>query len=193
MVETGIHPPQPSPHPDFWVTGGENFGSGPYILHQDWVCTDWFSHFISAKPNKYNEWLDKVEIGVCALKWSLQSIFQPWEGTNSAWPIYLLFKPKLCLYWLIQAIHSIPTLPMCHYKYNEWLEKVEIGIHPPQPSPHSNFWVEGGEIWIQGPYVSHQVWVCTDWISHFISAQPIQSLIISIMNGYTRLRLVHGL
>ena len=26
-------------------------------------------------------------------------------------------------------------------------------------------------------------WVCTDWFSHFISAQPIQSLIISIMNG----------
>ena len=34
---------------------------------------------------------------------------------------------------------------MCHYKYNERLEKVEIGIHPPQPSPHSGFWVAGGE------------------------------------------------
>ena len=48
-------------------------------------------------------------------------------------------------------------------------------------------------IWIQGPYVSQQVWACRDWISHFISAQPIQSLIISIMNGYTWFRLVYGL
>ena len=112
---------------------------------------------------------------------------QIWLGPNP------LFAPRLSVYWLIQAIHSISTLPKCHQKYNERLEKVEIGIHPPQPSPHSNFWVEGGEIWIQGPYVSHQVWVCTDWISHFISAQPIQSLIISIMNGYTYFRLVYGL
>ena len=55
------------------------------------------------------------------------------------------FAPRLSVHWLIQAIHSIPTLPMCHYKYNERLEKVEIGIHPPQPSPHSGFWVAGGE------------------------------------------------
>ena len=51
MVEIGIHPPQPSPHPAFWVTGGEHFGFvGPYVPHQDWMCTDWFSHFISAWP-----------------------------------------------------------------------------------------------------------------------------------------------
>ena len=57
-----------------------------------------------------------------------------------------LFAPRLCQYWLVHAIHSIPTLPMCHYKYNEWLEKVEIGIHPPQPSPpHPGFWVRGDE------------------------------------------------
>ena len=34
---------------------------------------------------------------------------------------------------------------MCHYKYDEWLEKVEIGIHPPQLSPHPGFWVASGE------------------------------------------------
>eukprot|EP00956_Cyclotella_meneghiniana_P010671 scaffold14920_cov78-Cyclotella_meneghiniana.AAC.1 len=38
-----------------------------------------------------------------------------------------------------RPIHSIPSLPMCHYKYNEWLEKVEIRIHPQQPSPHPGF------------------------------------------------------
>ena len=44
-----------------------------------------------------------------------------------------------------------------------------------------------------GPYVPHQDWVCTDWFSHFISAWPFQSLIISIMNGHTWFRLVVGL
>ena len=37
MVENGILPPQPSPHPAFCVEGGENdFGApGPYVPHQD--------------------------------------------------------------------------------------------------------------------------------------------------------------
>ena len=64
---------------------------------------------------------------------------QIWLGPNP------LFAPRLSLYRLIQAIHSFPTLPMCHYKYNEWLEKVEIGIHPQQPTPHPGFWVAEGE------------------------------------------------
>ena len=85
-----------------------------------------------------------VEIGIWALKWSPQPIFQLWEGINLLGP-YLLFAPRLCVYRLIHAIHSIPTLPMCHYKCNEWLEKVEIGIHPPQLSPHPGFWVIEGE------------------------------------------------
>ena len=67
-----------------------------------------------------------------------------WEGTNFG-PSCLLFEPRLCGCWLFQAIHSIPTLPMCHYKYNEWLEKVETGIHPPKLSPHPGFWVAGDE------------------------------------------------
>eukprot|EP00956_Cyclotella_meneghiniana_P021404 scaffold39024_cov72-Cyclotella_meneghiniana.AAC.7 len=28
---------------------------------------------------------------------------------------------------------------MSYYEYNKWLDKVEIGIHYPQPLPHSDF------------------------------------------------------
>ena len=37
-----------------------------------------------------------------------------------------LFIPRLSDYGLIQAVHSISTIPMSHHKYNEWLHKVEI-------------------------------------------------------------------
>ena len=32
------------------------------------------------------------------------------------------------VYRLIQPFHSISTLPIYHHKYDEWLEKVEIGM-----------------------------------------------------------------
>ena len=53
--------------------------------------------------------------------------------------------PRLCYFGLIQAIHSIPTLPMPHCKYNEWFCKVEIWIHHSWPMPHPYFWVVGGD------------------------------------------------
>ena len=56
-----------------------------------------------------------------------------------------LSTPRLHEFGLIRAIHSISTLPMSHCKYNEWLCKVEIWIHTPQPSPYPGFWVEGGD------------------------------------------------
>ena len=39
-----------------------------------------------------------------------------------------LFIPRLSEFGLIQAIHSISTLPISHYEYNdnEWFCKVEI-------------------------------------------------------------------
>ena len=91
MVEIGIHLPQPSPHHNFWVEGGENFGSGSlrftpslsvYRLTQPFhiSLTLPISHY------KYNEWLYKVEIGVWALKWSPQPVFWSWRGANLAWP-----------------------------------------------------------------------------------------------------------
>jgi len=41
--------------------------------------------------------------------------------------------------------------------YNEWLDNVEIGIHPQQPSPHPGSWVAGGDNYDRiAPYVSCQ-------------------------------------
>ena len=39
---------------------------------------------------------------------------------------------------VMQAIHIniSSTLLISYHKYVKWLDKVEIGIHPPQPSPH---------------------------------------------------------
>ena len=56
---------------------------------------------------------------------------------------------------------GIPTfsLPISnHYSMlGKWLDKVEITIHTPQPSPHPNFQVTGGENFGSGyTYVSHQ-------------------------------------
>ena len=33
-----------------------------------------------------------------------------------------------CVYRLIQPFHISSTHPISHYKYNEWLDKVEIGV-----------------------------------------------------------------
>eukprot|EP00956_Cyclotella_meneghiniana_P034207 scaffold102438_cov38-Cyclotella_meneghiniana.AAC.1 len=65
--------------------------------------------------------------------------FGSWLGYKFGLARIALFTPRLSDFGLIQAIHSIPTIQMSHYEYNEWLEKVEIGIHPPQPSSHSGF------------------------------------------------------
>eukprot|EP00956_Cyclotella_meneghiniana_P026919 scaffold59391_cov123-Cyclotella_meneghiniana.AAC.1 len=37
-VGIGIHHPQPSPHPDFGVTGGDNFGFPPLMFHTKIEC-----------------------------------------------------------------------------------------------------------------------------------------------------------
>ena len=92
--------------------------------------------------SKYNEWLYKVEIGIHCLKWSPQPVFESWVGTNVAWST-LLFTPRSSVLGMIQAIDSILTLPMSYHKYNEWLHKVEIGIHCLKWSPQPVFesWV----------------------------------------------------
>ena len=99
-------------------------------------------HSISTIPffhHKYNEWLEMVEIGIWALKWSPQRGFQSPAGLKLAWPKSALFTPRFSKFGLIRKFHSISTLSITHCKYNEWLEKVEIGTHSLQPSPYSGF------------------------------------------------------
>ena len=57
----------------------------------------------------------------------------------------LLFTPRLSDFGLIWTSHSISTFLISHYKYNEWLDKVEICIHHLQPMPHPGFWVMIGD------------------------------------------------
>ena len=38
----------------------------------------------------------------------------------------LLFVSRCSMIVMIQTIHSISTLPISHYKYNEWLDRVQI-------------------------------------------------------------------
>ena len=51
----------------------------------------------------------------------------------------LLFTPRSCVIVPIQAIDSSLTLPMSHHMYNEWLDRVEIGIWSPEWSPEAVF------------------------------------------------------
>ena len=123
---------------------------GPYISYQDRACRDWFCHFTASPP--FQSLFTSIMNGLTWLRlvyghrngrhnlFSKSERVQIWLAAHC-----LLFEPRLCGCWLIQAIHSIPTIPIYHYKYNEWLEKVETGIHHPQPSPHPGFWVAGDE------------------------------------------------
>ena len=125
-VEIWIQQVYPSPHPGFWVLGGDNFGSS--TLHFTPRCSifGWIqeAHSITTLPTshyKYNEWLEKVEIGICiwALKWLPQCDFlsNGWgQSCPSPCPI---FTPRLSEFGLIWAIHCISLLSMSHYKYNE--------------------------------------------------------------------------
>ena len=53
------------------------------------------------------------------------------------------------------------------------------------------WWQVTVSVW--GPYVSHQDGVCLDSFKYFTACQPFQLLIISIMNGWIRWRLLYVL
>ena len=102
------------------------------------------------------------------------------------------FSPQdwVCTDWFRQFTASQPFQCVIISIMNGWRRwRLEFTLH----NHHHTLLFESQRVKILalGPYVSHQVWACTDWISHFISAQPFQSLIISIMNDCTRLRLVY--
>ena len=54
-------------------------------------------------------------------------------------PAPILFTQGLSEFGLIQAIHMGLTLPMSHHEYNEWLDKVEIGMWSIKWSPQPMF------------------------------------------------------
>ena len=66
--------------------------------------------------------------------------------------------------------------------------RMEFIIHNQGHTPIFESWVV--MVSAQVPYVSHPDGVCLNWFKNFTTSQPSQCLIISIMNGWTRLRLV---
>ena len=68
--------------PGFWLAGGDNYYSrNPPTFHTKIVCFGLIKEYhsistLSTSYYKYNEWLEKVEIVVWALKWSWQRVFQ---------------------------------------------------------------------------------------------------------------------
>ena len=71
---------------------------------------------------EYNEWLEKVEIVMWALKWSPQCVFELWLGLACI----PLSTPRLSDFGPNHAFHGISTMGVCHCKHNELLHKVEI-------------------------------------------------------------------
>ena len=72
---------------------------------------------------------------------SLHRSFESWLWVN----LYPHFPPRLSVFSLIHDIRISSTLLISHCKYIKGLDKVEIGIHLPQPSPHPHFRVLSGE------------------------------------------------
>eukprot|EP00956_Cyclotella_meneghiniana_P041616 scaffold232494_cov46-Cyclotella_meneghiniana.AAC.1 len=48
------------------------------------------------------------------------------------------FTVRLCVFGSTHAIHGSWTVPMSPYEYNEWCQRVQIGIHCLQWSPQSD-------------------------------------------------------
>eukprot|EP00956_Cyclotella_meneghiniana_P029745 scaffold73069_cov41-Cyclotella_meneghiniana.AAC.1 len=101
----------------------------------------------------------------------------------------LRFTPRWSIFELIQDFHSISTLPTSHYKYNKWLEKVEMGIWDLKWTSQRDFsvagWVKVGFAMVHFP---RQDCVSLDRFGQFTASQPLQRLIVGIMNGCARLR-----
>ena len=102
-----------------------------------------------------------------------------------------LFMSRSWVLGSLLPFHSSLTVPMSHHEYyNEWWDKAEIGIHCLQWPPQAHFWVMGGyEGHLSHLHCSCQDCGCWESYSHFTAAWLFQCLIMSIMNGETRLRL----
>ena len=80
--------------------------------------------------------------------------------------LHTLFTPKLGLFKFTQSFFSSLTRPTSHYKYNEWLYKIEIGIHYVYSSKHPDFWVMDDDNFSSTSLLLHYTnikYVCTNW------------------------------
>ena len=111
------------------------------------------------------------------------------RGWWNFWLRSLRFTPSLNVYRLNQPFHISLTLPISHYKYNEWLDKVEIGVWALKWSPQTCFVIMSEyKFGLAQTHLSHPDWVSTGWFGQFTASQPFQLLILSIMKWFESLR-----
>ena len=99
--------------------------------------------------------------------------------------------PIISMFGLIKEYHSISTLPTSYYKYNEWLDMVEIGdccVGYKMVTTMCFPVTDGAKVDLPVFHFSPWDWVSLNWLGQFTASQPFQYIIISMMNGYARLR-----
>ena len=157
--------------------------------HQDCLSLDWFEQFIASQPFQC---LIVGMIDGCA-RLRFEFIIHNHHHTLhfKLWvvPIWarsiLRFTPRWSMFGLIQEIHNITTLPTSHYKYNEWLVKVEIVVWALKWSPQRGFQspvVCGVKVGLALLHFLPQDSVSLDWLGQSTASQPLKY-------GWRRLRL----
>ena len=169
----------------FQVMGGENDGLAcTYLSHQDWVSLDPFNEITSAWPFQcliiciMNGWT-RLRLQFIIHNHRHTLTFESQVVTISG-SCPLCFIPRLSEFGMIQAIHISLTLPMSHYMYNEWLDKVDIGMWFIKWSllPLFESWVEKKMDWPAPTCHTKIEWVWTHSIkSHQLDPSNVSSYV----------------
>ena len=129
----------------FYVMSGYKFGlAHTHFSQPDWVSSDWFRQFTASQP--FQSFTISILNGKTRLRleFILSNHHHIPTFESRAVKISALrslhFTPRLSKYRLIEPFHISLTLPISHYKYNEWLDKVEIGVWALKWSPQPVFW-----------------------------------------------------
>ena len=85
--------------------------------------------------------------------------FEAWVGIY-----FWLTSSSLWVFGYVHSYQSCLTVPIYHYGYNGWSDRVEIGIHCLQCSLQSDFWVISGDIFLTEVFILHtksvSIWIC---------------------------------
>ena len=119
--------------------------------------------------------------------------FQSRVGSKLAWPLSTFFTKIdwVSLDWFGQFTASQPFQCLIVSIMNGFASlRFEFIIRKPSPRP--GFWVAGGNNFHSSTQHFTPRLCVLDWLKNITASQPFQLLIISIMNGWRRLRLVCG-
>ena len=105
---------------------------------------------------------------------------------------YFSHPDCVCADWFSQFTASQPFQCVIISIMNGWGRwRLEFILHNGHHTPAFESWVVARSAPV--PYISHQDCVFSDWFKQMTASWPFQFLIISIMNGWRRLRLACGL